>query len=43
MVERGADELVLSFEESLYPKDAVFGAAYALLDRCFVHLERREE
>lgn len=30
----------LSFEESLYPRDAIFGAAYTLLDRCFVHLDR---
>jgi len=33
------DGVVLSFEESIYPKDAVFGAAYSLLDRCFVHLD----
>lgn len=31
---------MLSFEESIYPKDAVFGAAYSLLDRCFVHIDR---
>ncbi len=30
----------LAFDESLYPRDAVFGAAYSLLDRCFVHLDR---
>ncbi len=30
----------LSFEESIYPRDAIFGAAYTLLDRCFVHLDR---
>lgn len=35
------DSLIhLSFEESIYPKDAVFGAAYALLDRAFVHVDR---
>jgi His-Xaa-Ser system protein HxsD len=34
--------VVLSFDESLYPKDAVFGAAYTLLDRCFVHIDRNE-
>ncbi len=32
--------VLLSFDESLYPRDAVFGAAYTLLDRCFVHLDR---
>jgi len=32
--------VVLSFEESIYPKDAVFGAAYTLLDRCYVHIDR---
>lgn len=32
--------IALSFEENLYPRDAVFGAAYTLLDRCFVHLDR---
>ena len=34
--------IVLSFDESLYPKDAVFGAAYTLLDRCFVHIDRAD-
>jgi His-Xaa-Ser system protein HxsD len=32
----------LSFEESIYTKDAVFGAAYVLLDRAFVHVDRFE-
>jgi His-Xaa-Ser system protein HxsD len=27
-------------DEDLYPKDAVYGAAYVFLDRCYVHLER---
>ncbi len=31
----------LQFEESIYPRDAVFGAAYVLLDRAFVHLDRQ--
>lgn len=39
-VQQGSDGVVLSFEESIYPKDAVFGAAYTLLDRCFVHIDR---
>lgn len=34
--------VTLSFEESIYPKDAVFGAAYVLLDRAFVHVDRKE-
>ena len=38
--EETQEGVVLSFEESIYPKDAVFGAAYALLDRCFVHIDR---
>lgn len=38
--DKTADGVVLSFEESIYPKDAVFGAAYTLLDRCFVHIDR---
>jgi His-Xaa-Ser system protein HxsD len=38
--EETAEGVVLSFEESIYPKDAVFGAAYTLLDRCFVHIDR---
>lgn len=32
----------LSFEESIYPKDAVFGAAYVFLDRAFVHIDRND-
>jgi His-Xaa-Ser system protein HxsD len=35
-----ADGVELSFEESIYPRDAVFGAAYVLLDRAYVHLDR---
>jgi len=34
--------VVLSFDESIYPRDVVFGAAYVLMDRCFVHLDRDE-
>lgn len=34
--------VVLRFEESIYPRDAVFGAAYTLLDRCFVHIDRED-
>jgi His-Xaa-Ser system protein HxsD len=31
----------LSFDEGLYPKDAVYGAAYVFIDRCYVHLDRK--
>lgn len=38
---RAADgEVVLSFDESIYPREAVFAAAYSLLDRGYVHLDR---
>jgi His-Xaa-Ser system protein HxsD len=30
----------LEFDETLYPKDAVYGAAYVFIDRCYVHLDR---
>jgi His-Xaa-Ser system protein HxsD len=32
--------LSVEFDEELYPKDAVYGAAYAFIDRCYVHLDR---
>jgi His-Xaa-Ser system protein HxsD len=32
--------LVLEFDEALYPKDAVYGAAYIFIDRCYVWLDR---
>ena len=35
-----ADGLVMEFDEGLYPKDAVYGAAYIFIDRCYVHLDR---
>ncbi|MEB2312609.1 MAG: His-Xaa-Ser system protein HxsD [Sorangiineae bacterium] len=34
------DTLVLEFDEALYPKDAIYGAAYIFIDRCYVHLDR---
>lgn len=30
----------LEFDEELYPKDAVYGAAYVFIDLCYLHLER---
>ena len=39
------DERRVSFvvDEDLYPKDAIYGAAYLFVDRCFVFLERPED
>lgn len=30
----------IDLDEELYPKDAVYGAAYVFIDRCYVHLDR---
>src|SRR6478609_8469268 len=30
----------IEFDEDLYPRDAVYGAAYIFIDRCYVFLER---
>lgn len=37
-------EGVVSFEldEDFYPKDAIYGAAYVFIDRCYLHLDRAE-
>ncbi len=35
--------LILELDESLYPKDAVYGAAYIFIDRCYVWLDRPKE
>ena len=32
--------LVVDLDETLYPKDAVYGAAYVFIDRCYVRLDR---
>lgn len=37
---QGGGELVLELEESLYPKDAIYGTAYVFIDRCYVLLDR---
>jgi His-Xaa-Ser system protein HxsD len=34
------DGLLLEFDEGLYPKDAVYGASYIFIDRCYVKLDR---
>lgn len=36
----GEGSVVLEFDETLYPKDAVYGASYVFIDRCYVHLDR---
>jgi His-Xaa-Ser system protein HxsD len=35
--------LLLEFDEALYPKDAIYGAAYIFIDRCYVWLDRPKE
>src|SRR5690606_28686549 len=35
-------QITVSFDEDLYPKDAIYGAAYIFIDRCYVHLDRPE-
>lgn len=30
----------MELEESLYPREALYGAAYVFIDRCYVHLDR---
>ena len=36
----GGGRIVLAFDEASYPRDAVYAAAFAFIDRCWVHLER---
>lgn len=36
----GEGTATIEIDESLYPKDAVYGAAYTFIDRCYVLLER---
>lgn len=36
----GEGTVQVEFDESLYPKDAIYGAAYVFIDRCYVHLDR---
>lgn len=40
MQPQGSDALVVELDEALYPKDAVYGAAYVFIDRCYVRLDR---
>ena len=32
--------MALEFDEDFYPRDAIHGAAYVFLERCYLHLER---
>jgi His-Xaa-Ser system protein HxsD len=36
----GDSAVEIELDEGLYPKDAVYGAAYVFIDRCYVHLDR---
>jgi His-Xaa-Ser system protein HxsD len=38
--EQSSDAVVVELDETLYPKDAIYGAAYVFMDRCYVKLER---
>lgn len=37
------DAIQIEFSESLYPKQAIYGAAYVFIDRCYVLLEPAPE
>ena len=39
-VVRADGALLLEFDEGLYPQDAIYGAAYIFIDRCYVYLDR---
>lgn len=36
----GEGTVDIEFDEALYPKDAIYGASYVFIDRCYVHLDR---
>jgi His-Xaa-Ser system protein HxsD len=38
--ERRTPWVEIELDEQLYPKDAIYGAAYVFIDRCYVHLDR---
>jgi His-Xaa-Ser system protein HxsD len=37
---RGTDHISLEVDESVYPLEALYGACYLFLDKCFVYLSR---
>lgn len=38
-----ARRVVFTLDEALYPRDAIYGAAYLFVDRCFVFMTRPAE
>ena len=36
----GEGAVQIEFDETFYPKDAIYGAAYVFIDRCYVFLDR---
>lgn len=42
-VKQADGSVTISFDEGLYPKDAIYGAAYIFIDRCYVKLDREGE
>ncbi len=41
VAEKPSEDLVtVTFDEALYPRDAIYGAAYVFIDRCYVALDR---
>jgi His-Xaa-Ser system protein HxsD len=36
----GEGAVQIELDETFYPKDAIYGAAYVFIDRCYVHLDR---
>jgi His-Xaa-Ser system protein HxsD len=36
----GSDQISFDVDESVYPLEAVYGASYVFLDKCFVYLSR---
>ncbi len=42
-VDLGAGSVSLRVEAALYPLDALYGAAYVFIDRCFVLLDKPDE
>jgi His-Xaa-Ser system protein HxsD len=39
-ITQGERSLSVEFDEALYPRDAIYGASYIFLDRCYIHLDR---
>ena len=39
----GPEHISFNVDESVYPLEAVYGACYLFVDRCFVYLSRTKE